>query len=286
VILSGPASVYAPKNYVWSYDCNAWDPNGDAVVYSLVQAPAGMAIDAGTGFMQWTPASDGAFNVTVRAADAGGASATQSFTVATSSSGIAPVPVICFDRSSLAFGNIDIGRQGIISLTITNCGSGTLSGTMESDQGWLSASPAIFSGNSVPIDVIADNSILNQKQGQHTGNITIHSNGGADVIIPVTLEATCVLTRPNPALLTRRGTQPFITFFGSGIVPNGATTIKIYSLSGELVANLESGIWNKELSEIAWNGLNSSGDPISPGIYIYTYESPREKGVGKFTVVK
>jgi len=34
-------------------------------------------------------------------------------------------------------------------------------------------------------------------------------------------------------------------------------------------------------SEVVWHPEN-----LVPGIYIYVYESPREKGVGKFTVVR
>ena len=36
---------------------------------------------------------------------------------------------------------------------------------------------------------------------------------------------------------------------------------------------------------VTWNGLNISGQPVSSGIYIYTYESSKERGIGKFTVI-
>jgi len=68
---------------VYSYDVSATDPNGDALTYSLVAAPAGMAIDAATGLIQWTPtaAQLGIHNVTVQVSDGRGGEATQSFAI-------------------------------------------------------------------------------------------------------------------------------------------------------------------------------------------------------------
>jgi hypothetical protein len=85
-----------------------------------------------------------------------------------------------------------------------------------------------------------------------------------------------VQTKPNPA---RSGEG--VTFFGAGIVP-GNTIIKIYSLSGGMVASVNSSPNN---SEMVWDGKNESG-AVAAGIYVYTYESPEGSGAGKFTVVR
>ena len=37
--------------------------------------------------------------------------------------------------------------------------------------------------------------------------------------------------------------------------------------------------------EFVWDGKTENGEPVATGIYLYTYESPKEKGVGKFTVL-
>jgi PKD repeat protein len=62
---------------------SASDPNGGPLVYSLVKAPAGMTIDGATGRLSWTPTEaqgPGAYEVTVKVADAGGLSAKGTFT--------------------------------------------------------------------------------------------------------------------------------------------------------------------------------------------------------------
>jgi hypothetical protein len=185
-------------------------------------------------------------------------------------------PVIAISTSSLAFGELELGKQATLNFDITNTGGGILTGTIVSDSLWLTVQPASFSGNTVPVNVTADGLIL-KTLGDNTATLTIHSNATVqDVVINVTVKATCVLVKPNPV-----NAGGAATFYGNGIVKND-TAINIYSLSGELVRSLRAG----DSEEVIWNGLNEAGQQVSNGIYIYTYVSPREKGVGKFTVVK
>jgi hypothetical protein len=110
----------------YTYDVNAVDPEGDALTYSLTQAPAGMTIDAATGVISWTPAGNqaGANPVTVQVTDNGttdGAadprSATQSFTVTVGAG-------VDYDISRFSVsGNVRTGRTGTISLRFTNAGT-------------------------------------------------------------------------------------------------------------------------------------------------------------------
>jgi RHS repeat-associated protein/uncharacterized repeat protein (TIGR01451 family) len=53
----------------YRYASQARDPDGDAVSYSLVQAPPGMTLDA-AGELAWVPQASGSAAVTLRAADA------------------------------------------------------------------------------------------------------------------------------------------------------------------------------------------------------------------------
>ncbi|MGH8547581.1 MAG: putative Ig domain-containing protein [Methylococcales bacterium] len=74
------ASVGQP----YSYDVDATDPDaGDVLTYSLTTAPAGMAIDPGTGLITWTPdtSQTGVQPVTVRVQDPGGLFDVQTYSV-------------------------------------------------------------------------------------------------------------------------------------------------------------------------------------------------------------
>jgi len=195
-------------------------------------------------------------------------------------SSIGQAPVIYVTTPSLNFGEMNIGEAPAISFVIANVGGGVLSGTITSDQPWIVSNITDFNSNSFMVSVSVDSGRFAEKDGNFTGNLTVDSNGGT-VVVPVTVSATCVLAKPNPVSLHKRGST-LVTFFGSGIVP-GDTAIRIYTLSGELVRALHS---DASSSEIGWNGLNASGLLVTPGIYIYTHSSSREKGIGKFTVVR
>jgi hypothetical protein len=79
-ILSIPTTTFARVGYVWWYNVNARDPNGEPVTYALAQAPEGMTMDPASGFIQWTPVQAGDFTVTVAASD-GARSTSQTFVI-------------------------------------------------------------------------------------------------------------------------------------------------------------------------------------------------------------
>lgn len=146
---------------------------------------------------------------------------------------------------------------------------------MASDSGWISVSPTSFTGSAV-VYVTVNTSGLSD--GQFSGSVQVASNGG-DAAVAVKLQATCVLTKPNPFSLS---TGRPLVFFGSGVVPND-TLIRVYTLAGDLVATIDE---TKGQNEISWDARNSWGQRIVPGIYLYTTKSPTEKNAGKFTVVR
>lgn len=45
----------APETSSYRYDVDAIDPDGDPLVYSLIESPEGMTIDPVTGFIEWEP---------------------------------------------------------------------------------------------------------------------------------------------------------------------------------------------------------------------------------------
>jgi len=91
IVSTPPAAALVGSAY--SYRVGASDPNGDALTFTLSQAPAGMAIDATTGAIAWTPASGqtGLQPVVVRVTDPGGLAATQSFAIVVTVPNVAPV---------------------------------------------------------------------------------------------------------------------------------------------------------------------------------------------------
>ncbi len=67
-------------NEAYHYQVVASDPDGDAVSYELVSAPAGMQIDSVNGLVTWTPGATGDYLVAIRANDPSGLFGAQVFT--------------------------------------------------------------------------------------------------------------------------------------------------------------------------------------------------------------
>jgi sugar lactone lactonase YvrE len=189
-------------------------------------------------------------------------------------------PILNVDVSELDFGLVTTKKS--LSFKITNTGGGGLSGSIYSDIYWAEIDYSNFQTSSYnPTDTVivsVDPSNL-KRNGKYTGTILVHStNGGGDISIPVKVQATCVLTRPNP-YNPRHGN---LEFYGSGVVPND-TEIQIMTINGEHVKTLKE---NSGQNIVSWDGKNDSGQEISSGIYLYASRSPKEKWLGKFTVVK
>jgi hypothetical protein len=91
-ITSTPATT-ATVGTPYSYVVTATDASGSAITYSLDVSPPGMTLEPASGATHWTPlaAQLGANAVTVRATNAIGAWAQQSFTIVVSRPNTAPV---------------------------------------------------------------------------------------------------------------------------------------------------------------------------------------------------
>ncbi len=92
---------------------------------------------------------------------------------------------------------------------------------------------------------------------------------GAGITRPVLLQS-----RPNPM---RAGSAVFAFY-----LPRAMTaTLRIYDLSGRLVATLAHGERGAGYHEAAWDGTNAAGSAVSHGIYFYVLETPDRREVRK-----
>ena len=93
VITSAPTNFGATVGHTYRYDASAADPDGDVVLWQLVDAPVGMSIDAERGTLRWAPGANqlGNHTVTITAIDALGAFTGQSFELTVRGTNLAPL---------------------------------------------------------------------------------------------------------------------------------------------------------------------------------------------------
>ncbi|XZE20921.1 putative Ig domain-containing protein [Pirellulaceae bacterium SH449] len=89
-----PVTTVALGN-AYVYNSQAIDPDLDVLQYALISGPSGLAVDAATGQVTWTPTASqqGSHLVTLRTTDPWGAYDTQIYTISVSSSGLNRPPV-------------------------------------------------------------------------------------------------------------------------------------------------------------------------------------------------
>jgi len=70
VIISTPVTT-AIERAKYTYDVDAVDPDGDTLIFSLIEKPNGMSINSNTGLISWTPTVEqlGNSNITVNVSD-------------------------------------------------------------------------------------------------------------------------------------------------------------------------------------------------------------------------
>ena len=66
-------------------------------------------------------------------------------------------PVLAVSSTSLSFDDVAPGETVSMVLTITNAGTGTLSGTITPDKTWVTVDPEQFNQNSVTVIVTVEN---------------------------------------------------------------------------------------------------------------------------------
>ncbi len=88
-----PATVNLVEGVHYSYDVEAYDPDGEPITYSLHSAPSGMTIGENDGLLHWTPdfSSNGEYGVTIVAQDTYGGAASYNITFLVADSNAAPV---------------------------------------------------------------------------------------------------------------------------------------------------------------------------------------------------
>jgi len=105
----------ATVDVLYTYDVEATDPDDDTLTYTLTTSPTGMTINSTTGVINWTPGTEGDYDVTVEVSD-GELLDTQSFIITVNPPCDADEPMVVTNAAS-GIGTTTATANGNITAT-------------------------------------------------------------------------------------------------------------------------------------------------------------------------
>ena len=204
-VITSTAVTSAAEGKPYAYQVTGTDPDGDAVTYRLVSAPANMTIVA--GLVSWTPTAGqtGTQSVVVEAMDGRGGTAQQSFQIAVAA---APqLQAIDVQPSLVRFSTVDTTR----ALTVTGLRSNGTSVDLT-----LAASGTTYeSSNAFVARVAADGTVTGVANGAAT--ITARNAGLSDtvsVVVEAGVSLDSLELTPGASTLRSPGSTQALTLRG------------------------------------------------------------------------
>ena len=158
---------------------------------------------------------------------------------------------------------------------------------------WLSVSPAqgsVAVGSRAYIEVTYDATGL--AEGDYFADITITSNGGDPVVVPVQLNivGTGVGDGEVPARAVLRGASPNpfnpVTTLSYGVPGRTAVRLAVYDVTGRLVRTLFDGDADAGFHSVVWDGRDDRGNRASSGVYFCRMEADGWSGAAKMVLLK
>ena len=119
------------------------------------------------------------------------------------------------------------------------------------------------------------------------GEYTVESEVGEFVFENISLSTDNELT-PLSFRLHQNHPNPFnpVTTLRYDIPEDAVVNITIYDMMGRIVSNLVSSQQRAGYKSVQWNATNSTGQPVSAGLYLYTIEAGEFRQTKKMVLLK
>ncbi|AFY70885.1 RHS repeat-associated core domain protein [Thalassoporum mexicanum PCC 7367] len=155
--------VQAAINAEYTYQATASDPDQDGFIFSVVDAPDGLAIDADTGLVTWTPTGEqaGTFDVTLQVTDVRGGEALQTYKIFTAAEEGNNAPIIISEPQTDGFTATGYVQRieaidpddDALSFTLTEAPTGM---AIDPETGWISWTTKPENAGAHDISVMVD----------------------------------------------------------------------------------------------------------------------------------
>jgi hypothetical protein len=158
---------------------------------------------------------------------------------------------------------------------------------------WVEASP--LNGTIAPgqqDDIALNFDTTDLQEGVYTCNVIISSNGGDDVIIPVTLTVENVSSGtpliPSHTVLNGNYPNPFnpTTSISYALSADANVAIDVYNVRGQKVTSLVNKHQTAGYHTVTWDGSDAAGKPVSSGVYFYKMKAGEYSRINKMMLMK
>jgi hypothetical protein len=209
-------------------------------------------------------------------------------------------PELLVDQTNLDFGNIHIGEEFALPITISNEGEAQMIGTIQV--------PAPYTLDAEAIDVLSlinyvlapDESLVLSigfrptSEGVFPANLIITSDDPNNLALTITLfgSATPVSNEDmvNPVVTELKGNYPNPfnpnTNISFSLKTRERVSIDIYNVLGQRVKSLVNSELNPGTHTVNWNGKDNNGRNVSSGIYFYKMQAGKYSNTKKMILMK
>jgi hypothetical protein len=209
-------------------------------------------------------------------------------------------PTIVIDTSLLDFGNLDIGSEASLPITISNTGDASMLGSLQVPQPYtLDATSAEFVSNLNY--VLAPGEVLEYSigfrpnaEGVYPAYLIIYSDDPNAQVTNVSLmgSATPISNQDGISpLITELGANypnPFnpTTTISFSLKERGPVAINIYNILGQKVKTLHTGETPAGNHHLSWNGKDDKNNNVASGVYFYKMQSREYTNTRKMILMK
>ncbi len=209
-------------------------------------------------------------------------------------------PAILVDQTNLDFGNISVGEEAALPITISNNGEAQMIGTIQV------AAPYTLDSNQEETlgmmnyvlapseELILSIGFRPQAEGVYPMNLIITSDDPDNPLLNIQLmgSATTVSNNDivNPVITALIGNYPNPfnpnTNISFSLKSQEFVNLEIYNILGQRVKNLVSSTMNPGIHTVYWNGKDNSGRAVASGVYFYKMQAGKYSSTKKMILMK
>lgn len=270
-----------------AFRMRARDPEGTAITYAVLSAPAGVTMDPASGVVEWTPAASGAFTLRLLAEDLGGQRDTADVVALVSTYQEGPPPVLpCSESASVIAGVVDAGTPAATTEVVIPFTVAPGIQRIEATMTW-------FLGPATDLDLyLLDENLnvvqsaattdapehllyLTQQAGQYYWRVVSYASPDTAEFTIESVQCASMATGVEPGRgraglwMAPAAPNPFRgeTRLAFAVPRDAEVALRLYDVAGRRIRTLQDGRLPAGQHARLWDRRTDRGELAAPGLY-------------------